>query len=196
MLQDYFINIYLDSISNMVGQIAVSFEASSQDLFQSMAEQYAQDRTAVLVTKLDETTKDMLRNDLKSYMDQGLTPAEISIKLQDNYAFSESRAMNISRSETGFAWNHAGIMTAKTGGAKGVKVFDGDYDGACASANGQNWTFEYALEHLLQHPRCVRSFGPMPNDEEFDQGYEEPTVDSAIDNLVSSYDEAAHVVDK
>jgi hypothetical protein len=173
MLTTVFTEIYSDSILQATAQFCVSFQASSEDIFQGLAQDYASQRTADLVTKLDDTTKEFLKNDLTEYMKEGLTPAQIAIKLQNNYAFSESRAYMIARTETGFVWNHAGINTLQLGGAKGVKVFDGDYDGACAAANGQNWSFTYAMEHLLQHPRCVRSFGPMADDESFDQGGDE-----------------------
>lgn len=173
VMQDALIQIYLNSTENVVAQISTSFESSAQDVFQSLAEDYATTRTAELVTQLDDSTKDMLRSDLKSYMEQGLTPTEIAQKLQDNYAFSDSRAMNIARTETGFTWNNAGISTIQLGGSKGVKVFDGDYDKECAEANGENWTFEYAFEHLLEHPQCVRSFGIMLDNEEFDKGQED-----------------------
>lgn len=202
LLQDFFISIYLDSIDNMVSQIDVSF--GSDDVFHSMAEEYASQRTADLLGKrvksdgsivdnpnpeysIEQSTKDMLKSDLENYMKEGLTPAEIAKKLQDDYAFSEKRAMTIARTETGFAWNHAGISTIQAGGAKGVKVFDGDHDGACAEANGQNWTFDYALEHLLQHPNCVRSFGIMSSDEDFDMGAED-LEDETLDQAASAVD--------
>jgi hypothetical protein len=157
--------IYKDSVA----QIKISFKPSDDDIFQGLAQTYAKDRTADLVTNLEASTKAMLKSDLQQYMKDGLTPAEMAVKLQDNYAFSEARALTIARTETGFTWNHAAISTIKQGGAKGVKVSDGDYDPDCAEVDGQNWSFDYAEDHLLQHPNCVRSFGPMGDDEELDE---------------------------
>lgn len=169
-LNEMFVKIYIDGIeeSTIDFDFSVDFE-TTDDVFHEAAEEYAQQRTAELVTQLDNSTKDMLRSDLEKYMKQGLTPQQISDNLAKDYAFSDARALNIARTETGFAWNEAGITLYETGGAPGVKVYDGDYDKDCEEANGQNWSFAYARAHKLQHPQCVRSFGPMPADEELDK---------------------------
>jgi hypothetical protein len=67
-------------------------------------------------------------------------------------------------------WNKAAIDTYRLGGAKGVSVMDGDSDPECAEANGENWSFDYAEDHLLQHPNCVRSFGIMSDNDTLDRG--------------------------
>jgi len=159
--------IYTDS--TLVAGRDTTYQASNKDVFQGYAKEYAEQRTADLVTSLDDTTKTMLQNDLQSYMDQGLSPKQIATNLQSNYAFSESRALTIARTETGFCWNSAAIATYKLGGAPGVKVFDGDYDEICTESNGQYWSFSYAEDHLLEHPNCVRSFGIMPDNETLDE---------------------------
>lgn len=168
LLKDFFVSIYVDSMQDASAELGLSFGVDSQ--YHAYAELYAEQRTAELVTKLDDSTRDMLRNDLIDYMNQGLTPAEIADKLQENYAFSDIRSMTIARTETGFCWNHAGITNYKLGGAKYVRVYDGDYDKACQEADGQVWTFAYALKHLLQHPRCVRSYGPEMDADHADRG--------------------------
>jgi hypothetical protein len=170
-LSQMFEQVYTSGVKESISDfdLDVSFDDNS-DVFHDAAQDYAQQRTADLVTQLSNSTKNMLRSDLDQYMKDGLTPQQIANKIGDDYAFSDARALCIARTETGFAWNHAGIQTYKTGGSKGVKVYDGDSDGACADANGQNWSFSYAEAHLLEHQNCVRSFGPMPDDEDFDQG--------------------------
>ena len=149
----------LDGLTESVsGQIVASF--GTDEVLHGLSENYSKDRTAALVTQLDDSTRDMLRSDLVDYMNSGLTIDEISLQLQESYAFSEKRARVIGRTETGFAWNHGAIsMYSQVEGATGVLVFDGDHDTNCQDADGQTWSFEYALEHLLQHPNCVRSFG-------------------------------------
>lgn len=50
-------------------------------------------------------------------------------------------------------------------GSPGVRVSDGGpgtVDEPCRRANGQHWGLVYAARHLLEHPRCRRSFAPLP----------------------------------
>lgn len=165
-LTQLLIEVYIDGVDESIGSFDLNMNIdSTDDIFQTAAKEYAEQRTADLVTKLDDATKNMLKTDLDNYMRQGLTPQEIANKIANDYAFSDIRALCIARTETGFAWNNAGIETARQGGATGVRVFDGDHDKDCVEADGQTWSFAYAEAHLLQHPNCVRSFSPTMDDE-------------------------------
>lgn len=170
LIEPILIEIYQSGVKVTTASINATLDSSGDDgVFQGLAKDYAATRTAELVTNLDDSTRDMLKSDLEQYMSDGLSPAQMVQNLQDNYAFSEARSLTIARTETGFAWNNAGISTMKQGGAKGVTVFDGDSDEACAEADGQNWSFDYAEDHSLEHPNCVRSFGPMSDGDDFDE---------------------------
>jgi hypothetical protein len=185
LLGDNLVNIYLDSADEAAAEI--SFKAESGDFFQTLANNYMRDRTADLVGKrvladgsvidnpnpkfsIEESTRDMLKSDLETYMHEGQTPAEIAKNIQDSYAFSETRAETIARTETGNCWNNAGLDTCEAGGGDKVTVFDGDYDDACQTADGQIWTIAYARDNALSHPNCVRSFGWADPDSVPDQG--------------------------
>jgi hypothetical protein len=169
LIEPILIEIYQSGVKVTTASINATLDSGDDGVFQGLAKDYAATRTAELVTNLDDSTRDMLRSDLEQYMNDGITPAQMAQNLQDNYAFSEARSLTIARTETGFAWNNAGISTMKQGGAKGVTVFDGDSDEACAEADGQNWSFDYAQDHSLEHPNCVRSFGPMSDGDDFDE---------------------------
>lgn len=77
-------------------------------------------------------------------------------------AARQFRAETIARSETKLAQNKSSLFAyVNSEVVEGVIVYDGtDDDDACRAANGQEWSFEQALENPLQHPRCVRSFAP------------------------------------
>lgn len=154
--------IYVDAMTQAISQIGITAE-SDEDVYQSKAQAYSEQRSAALVTNLDQSTRDMLRSDLVTFMNDGLTPDEIASSLQDNYAFSEKRGKVIARTETGFSWNHGAIASYQHAGLKTVRVYDGDGDKECMEANGQTWAISYAMTHLLSHPNCVRSFAP-PDD--------------------------------
>jgi hypothetical protein len=154
-------NVYKDSVDEAVQSLSVEISGafSGDATLHSFANKYASERTAELVTGLDDTTRNMLKNELIDCMNEGMTIQEISNQLQDSYAFSENRALKIGRTETGFAWNHGTVsMYKNVEGATGVLVHDGDHDNACREVEGQAWGFDYAMKHLLEHPNCVRSF--------------------------------------
>lgn len=151
-------DIYIAGVKEQISQVRGTFTVD--ETVHKYAQEYAQKRTAELVTRLDESTRKMLRKDLAKAMDEGKTPTEIATELHDAYAFSDARSFAIARTETGFAWNHAGIDTYEHDGARAVHVYDGDGDPECAAADGQIWSIEYARGHALQHPNCVRSFSP------------------------------------
>lgn len=154
------------------------------DTVNELAVQYAEERAAELVGKklvdgqlvdnpgwaIDESTRDMIRRYVKSELENAGTPAEIERGIREHYAFSENRAETIARTETGFAYNHGSVEGTRQAGLQYVDVYDGDYDAACAAADGQVWTLEHAEANPLQHPNCVRAFsphvGPAPSEEE------------------------------
>lgn len=138
---------------------------------------YAQDRAGNLIGTgthpeyaLDDSTRQMLHDTLVQQFDQGAQSIpDLSDVIQNDYAFSESRATTIARTETGTAYNMGTIARYRDVGFTKVYVFDGvDHDKACREADGSTWELDYAEEHLLQHPNCHRAFGPAIDDEEVD----------------------------
>ena len=70
--------------------------------------------------------------------------------------------LRIARTETAAIQNKAAINRYEINGIKKVLVHDGhDFDAACAAADGQIWSTEYAMSHELEHPNCTRSFSPI-----------------------------------
>jgi hypothetical protein len=147
-------------------------ELTAEEIFHSAADDYAGSHIGELITGLDDTTKSLVQNSLQDAIAKGSTPTEISDMLQGNFAFSPSRAMTITRTETGYAWNSGAIGIAKAAGMNAVIVSDGqDFDAECQEADGQTWTVEYAENHQLQHPNCSRSFTATQADpEDIDKG--------------------------
>lgn len=68
------------------------------------------------------------------------------------------------RTRTAEAYNTGTILRARELGVEILEVFDGtEDDEACAEANGQFWTAEYAMANQIEHPNCRRAFGPAPD---------------------------------
>lgn len=165
LLNQLLYQIYINGMEEAGKEVSGSF--TYDQVYHQYANDYATQRAAELAGTsknpkfaLSDSTREMLRNDLVSMMDQGLTPAEIAANLENNYAFSETRATTIARTETGFTWNRGAIKMYGEAGVKLVYVTDGDYDKDCRAANGQIWSAEYASINALSHPNCTRSFAP------------------------------------
>lgn len=144
---------------------------TSQEIFHNAANEYANNHIGELITGLDNTTMDAVQSALQDAIAQGMTPQQIADMLHDNFAFSDSRAMTIARSETADAWNMGSVNIGEATGHNAMLVFDGDSDPECKEADGQVWSMEYAKSHLKQHPNCVRSFSSRrAKPEEIDRG--------------------------
>lgn len=70
------------------------------------------------------------------------------------------KAERVARTETGMAYNLSSLDSYRSGGIGQVNVYDGDSDEECAAANGQTWSIDEAEANPLEHPNCVRAFGP------------------------------------
>lgn len=159
LINQWLIEIYVAGAqAQMVGQVSGLFGVD--ETIHQFAQEYAKNRTAELVKNLDESTRKMLRTDIRNALEEGKTVTELANELYQNYAFSDKRSFCIARTETAFAWNHSGIDVFEHDGARAVHVYDGDYDPDCQEADGQIWSLSYARAHALQHPNCVRSFSP------------------------------------
>jgi hypothetical protein len=88
---------------------------------------------------------------------------ELAARIKSMPAFDRPRAKVIARTELGHASNTAALALYKqTGTVQGIKVFDGDSDEECASANGTILTLQEAESYpTLAHPNCVRAFGAV-----------------------------------
>lgn len=118
---------------------------------------YAVERGAELVTKINETTRDTIRDFLEVAMAEGWSNDEYARALRESGVFGDARAMLVARTETALAANNGTLDTLKELGATSVHVHDGDCD-ECQKVDGQIWPIERALDEPIGHPNCVRSF--------------------------------------
>ena len=130
--------------------------------------QFATARWPSLIRRVDATTREAVRRTIQAGLDAGKGADAIGRDLTRQFRGwterapgKQSRAELIARTETAEAYN-AGALDQYAGrGLRRVLVYDGDYDEACADADGQVWTVGYARAHPIEHPNCVRSFGPV-----------------------------------
>lgn len=168
----------LDLISQAAGDSGTQFlieigVAQSSDLFMQVntrALAYAKANAAELVTQIDDTTRDEIREIIASSISEGLTYKQVSDKLQDMYAFSDVRSDMIARTEIADANNSGvieGMRDLKRQGAKIKKAWNPDA-GAC--------------------PICVENgdAGFIDLEDDFPSGDPEPTAHPNCEcNLIS-----------
>ena len=87
----------------------------------------------------------------------------------------------IARTETARIQNQGTLNRFNKNNITHVEVVDGDGCDACAEANGQIWTVEYAMRHELEHPNCVRAFIPIIPDD-----WEPPELPNKADIKLSN----------
>jgi SPP1 gp7 family putative phage head morphogenesis protein len=67
------------------------------------AAKYAAERSASLVTELEDATREFMRADITQAIEEGLSNDALADLLAENYGFSDARAEVIARTETAFA---------------------------------------------------------------------------------------------
>jgi len=114
------------------------------------------ERHTFLMDDIERVTKDKIASDTFG-IETGLPLIEA---ITDSYALSTNRSKAFAETEQRNMENYVRTAVAdESDVVAGVLVSDGmEFDEPCINANGQVWSLEYAGEHLLQHPRCVRSF--------------------------------------
>ena len=149
-------------------QVGMSEEKLTETM-SAKAVQYAEERAAALVTEIEESTRDMLRSDVARAMEEGWSNDKLAEELEKNYAFSESRAETIARTETAMA-DVEGNMTAykESGVVEGKEWITGseaDCD-LCAMNEAKGVlplddVFPSGDEAPPAHPNCVCDILPV-----------------------------------
>lgn len=113
------------------------------------------------IAGITETTRSAVRAELIAGQHAGEGVDQLAARLRLLAAFDPKRARTVARTELGHASNLAALANYRASGVVvGVRVFDGDYDAACAAMNGR--TFSLGQEPAtLQHPNCRRAFAPI-----------------------------------
>lgn len=129
--------LVLDGVGEAFVQLGVEPSADMLNLANEQAIEFAEARGAELVGKrwvdgvlvdnpnpkwaIPESTRDMLRQLVTDTLKDGISGAELAAKIKDSYAFSDSRADMIARTECAFAdcsanfeaYRASGIVTGK-----------------------------------------------------------------------------------
>lgn len=82
----------------------------------TLAVEWAENRAAELVTKIQESTRDYLRADVTQAVEEGWSTKQLGQALQENFGFSESRSDMIARTEIARADVEGNLMAYRESG--------------------------------------------------------------------------------
>jgi len=94
----------------------------------------------------------------------GYAQNTIGYDLQEYFNDRRSHTTTVARTESGRIMNMGHLETYAEMGVTRVRVLDGDGANSCDVCNminGQEWPVDYAMDHTLEHPNCVRDFIPI-----------------------------------
>lgn len=115
---------------------------------------------ALNIKGINEYTRMAVNNAVQQSVDLDETVDELAQRIRDLYVFSESRALEIARTELAQATNLAQIESYRASEVVvGVRITDGDVDKVCADLNGKRVKIAEARSiPPLGHPNCIRRF--------------------------------------
>lgn len=155
---------------------------------------WAKDRAAELVGKkwvdgelvnnpnaawsIEESTRDLLRADVTRAMEEGLSNDALAAIIEENYAFSESRAEMIARTETAIADTQGNVEAYKEAEKNGIVIYkewltaDDDAVSEECAINGESEpipmdeAFPSGAMWPPEHPNCRCAMVPVVQEEE------------------------------
>jgi len=124
------------------------------------AVQHALERGSKRITRINEGTRQGIRQRIQEAIEQGMTPAEAGQYVREWTGFDEYRAERIARTEMMFSYNDAAIGAYQEVGVQQVVADDGDEDEECAARHGQVFTLDEA-EGIQDHPNGTLDWLPI-----------------------------------
>lgn len=95
--------MHADGSKQAFAQVSGKFSEDQLDLVNDWAVSWANAHAAVLVKRVSDSTREMLRADVAQAMEEGMSNNKLADLIEANYGFSEARSMTIARTETAYA---------------------------------------------------------------------------------------------
>lgn len=163
------IKAYKQGVNVGFSQISYDPDKEQLVLMNKKAKEWAIDR-ALELAKLTDSTKDMLRPTIERAISDGLTVDELAKELKGSYAFSDTRANMIARTELAFAdeqgnfasWKESGVVVGKQS-ILGTNENHGDDDIANAAQGVIPIDEPFQSGDMMPpyHPNCMCSLIPV-----------------------------------
>lgn len=128
-----------DGGAEALAQVVAEVTKDQLDQVNGRAVAYAEERSARLVTNLEDSTRDMLRSTVVQAIEEGWSNDQLADELSANYAFSDERADCIARTETAYADVQGNLDGYKASGVVESKhwiLAQDQYCDDCATLDG------------------------------------------------------------
>jgi SPP1 gp7 family putative phage head morphogenesis protein len=140
----------------------------------SRAVDYAAERSAELITDIEESSRDMVRSTVARGVEEGWTNERIADELEGNYAFGSKRAETIARTETAYADIQGNLEGYRASGVVSGKEWIVAQDEMCEDCEGLNGIVVGLDEQFPDdggdgpplHPNCRCDILPVLTEEE------------------------------
>jgi SPP1 gp7 family putative phage head morphogenesis protein len=162
-----------DAGSEALQQVGIDDQGIT-DVVNQNAVDYAKDRAAELVSRISDSTREMLRSDIAQALDEGWSNDDLADALADNYGFSDDRAETIARTETAYADVQGNLDAYRESGVVSLKQWITG-DGCCDACDeldgvtiGLDDTFNADGDEIdgpPYHPNCRCDVIPVLADE-------------------------------
>ena len=179
--------VFGDAGKKALAQVGITDQGITGQVHQEAVD-YAAERAAELVGKkyhgeilvdnptpgwsIKESTRDMLRSTIGQALDEGWSSDRLASEIEDNAAFSATRAETIARTELAFAntngamqgYRASGVVTGKVW-LLGEEACDECQGNADAGEIGIDESFPSGDDAPPAHPNCVCDVAPVVGDD-------------------------------
>jgi hypothetical protein len=138
-----------------LGRFGIKF-----DLDHPLAVEYLQTDRPLVLAKMKDTTKDLIKPLLKEAVEKGTSPQELADLLSENFAFSRERSLMIAVNETGHAYEYGNQIPMQDLAEEGYTV-------------KKKWQ-TVNDDRVTEECRANQAMGWIDIDENFDSGDSEP----------------------
>lgn len=162
--------VYLEALQKLIGDKAKESAATFGVVFKEQDPYLSRGLTEYVgerIKEMEAATRARVSALIRTSMADGddLSVEGLGGRIRDSIreefaGYADWRADRIARAETAIAFNTGDLLGWKAAGVTQVVVHDGDCD-RCKEADEKTWDIDYAMEHPIEHPGCVRSFSPV-----------------------------------
>ncbi len=149
-------------------QVLSEITESQFEQANSYAITWAKERAAELITGMEDSTRDMIRDNIATALEEGWGASEIEEALMDSYAFSEERAETVARTEMAFADVQGNLEAYRSSGVVEGKQWITAAEGECDDCQalheeivGLDEEFSGGVDAAPLHPNCRCDVQPV-----------------------------------
>lgn len=162
--------MHADGSKQAFVQVNGKFSEDQLDLVNDWAVRWADAHAAVLVKRVSDSTREMLRADIAQAMEEGMSNNKLADLIEANYGFSEARSMTIARTETAYADIEGNMQAYKHIGVDSKQWITGaECCDECKELDGKivqlNEEFDGGVSAPPLHPNCRCDVLPILGDD-------------------------------